>query len=199
MRLEVATVPTEEPVSLASLKLHARVEDTTDDDLIAELGVSARQRVESDTGRALCTQKWVAWLDAFPDSSSEPIYLPLPPLFAVTKISYYNTSGVLTEWGATYYQTDGDTSMVSRARVLPAYGQDWPSTRDMLNAVKIEFTCGYGVASTVPRQLRHAIKLLVGTWYEHRETLMVGTNATEIPAPASYGWIIGPFVTPKWD
>lgn len=199
MRLELVTAPTEEPVSLEALKLHARVEATTDDDLIAELGISARQRVESDTGRALCTQEWIAWLDNFPFWSSEPIYLPLPPLSVVTKISYINTSGTLVEWAAAKYQTDGDTSMVQRGRILPAYGEVWPDVRDVINSVKIEFTCGYGTAGTVPRQLRHAIKLLAGTWYEHRETLMVGTNASEIPAPASYNWMIGPFIVPKWD
>jgi uncharacterized phiE125 gp8 family phage protein len=198
MRLEVATVPTEEPVSLEALKLHARIDDTTDDDLVADLGIAARQRVESDTGRALCTQKWVAWLDSFPFWSSEPIYLPLPPLTAVTKISYIDTNGTLVVWGATKYQTDGDTSMVQRGRILPAYGESWPDIRDVINAVKIEFTCGYGAATEVPRQLKHAIKMLVGTWYEHRETLIVGVAASEIPAPAAYGWVIGPFIVPKW-
>jgi uncharacterized phiE125 gp8 family phage protein len=198
MRLELAVEPTEEPVSLAALKLHARVEDTTDDDLISELGIAARKRVESDTGRALCTQEWIAWLDSFPAYSNDPIYLPLPPLATVDKITYTNTSGVSTEWVAGKFQSDGDTSMVQRARLLPAYGEVWPDTRDILNAVKIEFTCGYGAAGSVPQSLRHAIKLLVGTWYEHRETLMVGTNVTEIPAPAAYGWIIGPYIVPKW-
>ncbi len=36
-----------------------------------------------------------------------------------------------------------------RARVTPAYGKYWPITRCQMNAVEVQFVCGYGDATTV--------------------------------------------------
>lgn len=183
------TGPTEEPVPLEDLKAHCRVEITDDDDLIVALGVAAREKIELDTGRALCTQTWILYGSAFPSSSTRPINLDHPPLQSAT-ITYTDTAGTAATWAVAEYQVD--TASVP-GRILPAYGYSYPTAYDSFNSVAIEFICGYGAAYDVPAMLKHAIKMLVGTWYEHREMIVIGTIATDIPAPVAYESLIYPY------
>jgi uncharacterized phiE125 gp8 family phage protein len=182
-------------VSLEDLKAHLRVEETADDDLIIALGKTARAKIERDTGRVLCTQELILYLDAFPTSDSEPIYVRRPPVVTVDKIEYVDENGTGATWEASLYQTDVASSP---ARILPAYGCTYPSAREQLNAVSIELTCGYGDAHDVPEELRHALKMLVATWYEHREEVITGTIVSSMPAPIAYQHLIAPFWVPSF-
>jgi len=184
------TGPTEEPVPLEDLKAHCRVEITDDDDLIFALGVAAREKIELDTGRALCTQTWILYGSGFPVSGTIAIQLSHPPLQSAT-ITYTTTSGVAsTTWSATEYQVD---TASQPGRIMPAYGYSYPTAYDSYNSVAIEFVCGYGASYDVPAMLKHALKMLVGTWYEHREMIVIGTIATDIPAPVAYESLIYPY------
>jgi uncharacterized phiE125 gp8 family phage protein len=189
MSYTLSVGPTEEPVALEDLKRHCRVEITEDDDLIVSLGLAAREKVELDTGRALCSQTWIYYSNTFPTCDTTPIELDHPPLQSCT-IAYTNTSGVGATWTAGLYQVD--TSTIP-GRILPAYGQSYPTARDVPQSVAVTFLCGYGQAHDVPAQLCHAIKMLVGTWYEYRETIASGGNVTSIPAPAAYEALIYPY------
>lgn len=183
----LTTAPGTEPVDLDDLKAHCHVDTDDDDDYITELGILARQKVEEDTGRCLLEQTWTLYLDEFP-SSDLPIMLQRATITAVNSITYTDTDGV------SQTITDAQTDLYSiPARVMPAYEDDWPSTREIPNAVAIEFDAGYALAADIPMALIHAIKLLVGTWYEHRETLIVGVNASQIPAPVAYDRVIYPY------
>ena len=43
-------------------------------------------------------------------------------------------------------------------------------TQNREDAIKIEYTIGYGdAASDVPDTIRHALMMLIGHWYDHRE------------------------------
>jgi len=66
MSLTLNTPPAAEPVTLADAKAHLKVDSTDDDALIASLITAARARAEWHTGRALVTQSWTLWLDAWP-------------------------------------------------------------------------------------------------------------------------------------
>ena len=59
----------------------------------------------------------------------------------------------------------------------------WPSVvnRDA-GAIQITFTVGYGASGTaVPMAIRHAIKMLVGHWHDHREPAGECASATVMP------------------
>jgi hypothetical protein len=47
--------------------------------------------------------------------------------------------------------------------------------------VIVKFDCGYGGQSAVPATLKEAMKLLIGTWYENRESVVVGTIVAKLP------------------
>lgn len=170
--------PTAEPVSLAEAKNHLRVDTdlTADDSLIGVLIQAARERVESWLGQALITQTWQLTLDAFPVWELE---LPRPPLIAVSSVQYVDGNGTTQTLSSTLYRVD---SASRPARIEPAYGQIWPSTRDVSNAAIVTYTAGYGAAgSAVPAAIRQAMLLAIGHWYRNREEVVTGTIATKLP------------------
>jgi len=59
-------------------------------------------------------------------------------------------------------------------RIGPKSGFNWPVTQDRADAIRIEYTAGYGATSaSVPETLRHAMMLLIGHWYDNRENTMM--------------------------
>jgi hypothetical protein len=84
-------------------------------------------------------------------------------------IRYYGTDN--TEYamsGADYLADDKSEP----GRVVLAYGCQWPSTSlRTANAVCITFTAGYSSVSDIPQVVKQAILLLVGHYYEHRESV----------------------------
>lgn len=166
---KVSTEPTNPPVSTAEAKAHLRVTHSDDDTYIDGLVKAARRVTERSSGRALITQTIDTYLDRFP---STPIYLPRSPVSAVTHVKYYDTSDTLqTLVVDTDYQVD---LLDEPVRIVPAYGTTWPTTRDRLSAVQIQSVHGYGAAaSNVNEDLVHAVKLLLGHWYEHREPVTI--------------------------
>ena len=59
--------------------------------------------------------------------------------------------------------------------------ESWASK---INAVTIEFTAGYGNASAVPQDIKHAMLLLIGEMYENREESVTGTIVSAMPTTA---------------
>ena len=176
--LALAVAASEEPVTVAEAKAQARVDISTDDALITGLIVAARQLVEETTWRALVTQRWDLYLDAWPDGDT--ILLPRPPLRSIVTFEYTNDAGAATAVPAADYLVDA-VSEPGRLRLKAS--ASWPSaTLREINGVHIRFEAGYGVASAVPQRYKQAVLLLVSTWYENRETLSVsGAMPKEMP------------------
>jgi hypothetical protein len=57
-------------------------------------------------------------------------------------------------------------------RLIPLYGQTWPLTRHVPNAVQIYFTAGYGNdAADAPAALKVAVMMAAGVCYQNREAV----------------------------
>jgi hypothetical protein len=69
------------------------------------------------------------------------------------------------------------------ARILTAFGQVWPTTRQQINAVQITFTCGYGAATAVPSGLKHWILMRLATLYANREAVAILSRGKVDPLP----------------
>ena len=176
MTLKLITAPATEPVSLADAKLHLRVDGSDEDDLITALIQASREAAEHQLGRALITQEWERVLDAFPPAEIE---LGMPPVTGITSVTYIDTAEVSTVMDAADYSLDADRLP---GWLLPAYGEDWPSTLDTPNAVRVRFVCGYGAsASDVPAAIVAWIKIRIGTLYKHREQIAVGVSVSDLP------------------
>lgn len=178
-RVRVVEAPDEEPVSLARAKAHLRVDIDDDDDLIAAQISAARAMAENFLHRALVTQTRELVLDCFPVSS---IPLLFPPIGEVESIIYTDGAGAEITLDDARYQVD---AFSSPGRIWPAYGYTWPSTRLLsLNNVKVRYTCGYGAAADVPPDIVAAILLTLGSLYENREDVVVGTTSAKLPLSA---------------
>lgn len=177
MNLVLTTAPAEEPVSLTELKAHLRVDYDTDDTYLTALGTMARQTVEEWQRRSYVDTTWTLWLDDWPKGAE--IVLPRGPLSSVTSITYYDTADASTVWALSNVVVDDASPL---GRVVLRDGVSWPSTTlRAAKAVAVEFVAGYGAAADVPESFKHLVKLAVSNWYEHREPVVVGTIATELP------------------
>lgn len=166
MSLRLITPPTVEPVSLAEAKLSARVTHADEDAWFSEIAIpSAREEVEHQLGRALIHQTWELTLDAFP---AEFIRLDYPPLASVTVLQYVDPDGNLQTWPTPKYYVD---TSIEPGQVLPAYGQEWPETRDQANAMILRYVAGYGAdAAAVPAAIRNWMLVTIGTAYKVKES-----------------------------
>lgn len=195
--LKVITSATSEPLSLEEAKLHLKVETDADDSLISSLITAARETAEIFTGRALASQVLEYILDGFP-VESDVIYLPRPPLEEVGSIKYKDYQGAETEWDPENYLVDSDSMP---ARITLAYGKYFPEyTPYPAAAVRIRYTAGYRSGGPdslkIPEEIKQALKLLIGHFYENRESVVVGTVANKVPFSAEA--LLYPFRVSWW-
>jgi uncharacterized phiE125 gp8 family phage protein len=171
--LRVSVPPTVEPVSVAELKEHARIDHGHEDARLASLITTARLMVEKDTRRKLCTQTVILSLDYLP-SYIVPDILPIQ---SISGITYYDGNNALQTLAASTYEADLYAEPVI---IRPAFGQTWPTTYDRFGAVLVTMVAGYGAASAVPEDAKQAILLLASHWVENRESVLTGTISKEI-------------------
>ena len=145
---------------------------TAEDDLLTALIQASREHVEDITRRALLSQTWYYYLDAFPDDDF--IKLPLGNLQSITSIKYFDSDGDTTTMVAlTDYlvETNGD----GIGRVVLPYGVSWPSfTPYPSNPIMIEYVCGWTAANLIPAKIRAAVKLILSDLWENREGQVLG-------------------------
>lgn len=146
------TPPSEYPVTIREVMDH--LNNTNDDDTpkIARAIRTATQTIEIFTGRRLITQTREHYFDRFCDIME----LPDPPLQSVESIKYIDHGGVLQTLPETVYTVDTKSTI---GRVLRAYDQSWPSTRNIPQAITIRYVAGYGSAEHVPDRFKDAILL----------------------------------------
>ena len=175
--------PAAEPVALADVMLHARIDATADESLITNLITGARQWVEQYTARALINQTWQMWIDMWPlveekwwdgvrqgpitglDRVSY-ISLPRPPLVSVSSVLKFDNSDNATTWPTSNYYVD---TARQPGRLALRMGAVWPMPTRLTNGIMIEYVAGYGSdGTTVPEPIKTAIRQLVAHWYEHR-------------------------------
>jgi len=135
MTLDVIGAPTGYPLALGAVKDHLRVDGQAEDDYITGLMAGAASYAEGFIWRALLTRPLDLVLDAFP----AVIRPPLPPLRSVTSITYIDTAGASQTLAASKYQVD---AKAEPARIKPAYGEVWPGTRAVYNAVTVRYEAG---------------------------------------------------------
>lgn len=190
MTYKLVSPPVEEPITLAEAKLHLRETGTDQDAFITSLILTARQHVESVTNRVLMLQTWDLFLDEFVEHwYDQELTIDKLPFQSVVHIKYTDSQGVLQTMEASDYQVDSNSEP---ARIMPAYGEFWPSTQKILNAVNVRFIAGYDTAADVPDPIKHAMKLLVGHLFENREAIIVGTIVAE--PPMAVPSLLGPYV-----
>ena len=129
MALELKTPPAGEPLSLAEAQVYLKTSDPAEDAWITSAIQAVREQCEAFTRRALMTQTWVLWRDAFPPPSFaglNEIELPFPPLVSVTHLRTWDAGGTGTVFDSGNYLVD--TASTPGARSSTATG---PATGEM--------------------------------------------------------------------
>jgi uncharacterized phiE125 gp8 family phage protein len=187
------TAPTAEVVSLELAKSHLVLEHDDDDTLLEQIIAAATKHAESYLNRVVPLQTWEALFPAFPSNVSEP---PLP-YFELTKghiadpatvaIEYLDEDGAEQTLDASTYLVDDVTVP---GRVLLAPDEEWPSTQERWDAVRVTYEAGWDEGD-VPEPIIQAILLLVSQLYEHRTPEVVGTIVS--PVRFSFEALLSPF------
>jgi uncharacterized phiE125 gp8 family phage protein len=172
-------------MTLDEAKAHLRVDSTDSDDLITALIGAAQAAIEGPRGIgvALLTQVWELRLDGWPVYE---IRIPLGPASLVNSIKYRDLANVQQTLDPAQYVYDlaYDPLVIRRS-----YGAYWPPALPQPGAVVINFNCGFGDdASAIPLDLKQAMLLLVGHFYEHREAVVGVDNrdsSAELPLGVS--------------
>lgn len=182
MTLVLITPPAVEPVTLAEAKAHLNVTGADDDTLLARLIAAATGRFDGRDGLCgpLINQTWRATSDGFPRGRLE---LPLPPVSAVTTVTYRDADGVTQTLASDGYGVYGLNSLAG-AYLEPVL--EWPATDGRPESVAVTFVAGYGAtAAAAPEPIRQAILATVATLYAQREDAYVGQAASiNVPAVA---------------
>jgi len=167
--------PAVEPLSITEANTHLHV--SGQDTYVTALISVARRSIERYLKRTLITTTYTAYADKW-----EGVFtLPLPTLQSVESVKYYNNEGVLTTLSENenYWVVNTDDP----GQIVKKYDVTYPELQDgRPDAIEIAYTAGYGdAASDVPEDIRHAMKLLIGNYYEQRSDIVVGSNAGRIP------------------
>lgn len=163
--------PTEDPVAVADARLHLRVDGDEDNGWIQRAIRAAREYCEETQQRAYASRRFRLSLERWP--CGRTIYLPRPPLQAVEAVSYTRADGTVETLDPTLYVVDAASEPGAIHLALDA---SWP-TEQLAPGMPIcvEFLAGCGTVEDVPERVKQAILLLVGHWYENRETVLVGS------------------------
>jgi len=170
--LRVVTPAVGPAVPLAELRAHLRIDDAGEDAVLAAYEKAAVELVERMTQRRIGAQtlEWVlpAWRGVF--------RFPVAPVGAVEWIRYVDALGVVQTVDADAYFVipSGETSAVCLR-----CGHHWPCLGEAAEPVTIRFAAGGPPSAS----LAHAIKLLVGHWYDRREATAAagGSGITDLP------------------
>lgn len=176
--------PAAEPVTLADVKAHLRLDRDSEDDLLGGLIRAAREEIERSAGLALIEQKWRLALDEWPREGC--VAIPLHPVREILSVTAYGSEGEASLIDPSACQAD----LASRPARLHLEGP--PGALRAMNGIEIDFAAGFGEAATdVPDLLRRAIVLLVAHWYEFRSGF--GPADQPVSYPAGYERMIAPY------
>lgn len=183
--------PTYKPVTLAQTQSHLRLFTENgshpEDDLIQVYIDAATGAAEDYLQRYLAQRQLRLKRDDFPTENMDGvtmITLPVYPVISVDAISYVDLAG--NTQTLTGYEVDS-ASVPARIRIVEP-----PDVKDGLSNLTIDVTVGYGSltsppsADLIPSVIKHAILLMVGQMYEHRENVVVGQTANQVPAAFEY-------------
>lgn len=197
LRPNMATLvmaPGGEPLTLAEVKLHLRIDANDEDSLIDSLITAARVAVEERCRIALLPQTWRESFDRFPLGAGY-FQLGRPPFIQVNSIKYIDMAGVEQTLTAGAYEIV-TTGML--AQVHHAFGVNWPIARQKPSSVTVEWQAGYADSTKVPADIKAWMKIMIGTLYENREAVIKGqTSASSFSARGFADGLLDPYRVPE--
>lgn len=133
----ITTEPVCEPVTVADLRTHLRLDTTDQDDMLAGIIAACRKFAEDYQHRTIITTSYQQYLENWP-CVIEPVR---PPLISVESVKYIDTAGTEQTLAADQYRVD---TASAPGRITRAYSVTYPTLQGVSNQVEINFTAGYG-------------------------------------------------------
>lgn len=169
-------------LTLTRAKLHLKLAITeedaaayTDEDVIIQgLIDAAYQYAEHYTQAVLATRSKTLVLDAFPAGAGK-IELPWTPVAAIDALDYITPEGIEQSLEAEALRLDTRGIYPTLA---PQWGSQWPRTTGEPECITITATAG---DEETPPDVQVALLLLIGHWYENRESVVIGTISSAVP------------------
>ncbi|WP_322528983.1 head-tail connector protein [Salinicola sp. LHM] len=163
-------------LTLAEVKTQRRIDadDTGEDALLEQLIAAAYRYAEAHTQTAIRPRSETVVLDGFPPLD-HAIELPWHPVQTIDALDYVTPTGdsQSLDEQALRLDTRGDPH-----RLYPRWGDRWPATIAEPESVTITATVGY---EQTPEDIKIALLLLIGHWYENRESVVVNGSSSEVP------------------
>ena len=176
--VELTTYGVTEPVTLAEAKEYARIDGSSEDSLITSLITMARTHCESYIGKCIVLKTVTIDSFTFPYQFQMP-YGPLTNILNISKCVTIDQNGVETPLN---YQVNA--GLFPKLFILGG-AQSYK--------FKLIYTAGF---TTVPEDIKLAIKMLVNTLYERREDVIVGTIVADFPLGVKA--LLMPYKTYNW-
>ncbi|MGM8931392.1 head-tail connector protein [Salinicola halophyticus] len=163
-------------LTLTDVKLQRRIDedDTTEDVLLQRFIDAAYRYAEAHTQTAIRQRTETVVIDGFP-SRDHAIVLPWYPVQSIESLEYVAPSGDSQPLDEHGLRLDTRTDP---HRIYPRWGDYWPATIAEPECVTIIASVGY---EKTPEDIELALLLLIGHWYENRESVVIGTITAEVP------------------
>lgn len=160
----------------AKRQLRIEPEDIDGDAHVQDLIASAHRHVEKLLGYPILrqTRQTHAW--GFPTGG---LWLGGGDNLTVAAdaVKYFDSDGVQQ----TLPTTDWLLDAVSDPAVLRcAPGKSWPTTQARPGAVTVDWVAGWTNAASVPADIVHAMRLVIGHWDQNREAVVIGVTSSEV-------------------
>lgn len=180
LKFKITTEPTatQEPLTNSEAMQQCRLTNSdlsADENLAAELTrliVAARKYAENATGKSLAEKTVTAVCDSFP--ANGVIELPVNPIKELVSLTYKKADG----------STSDITSLVivddfsNPSRLVLKVSSSWPTdTLYEVNPIVIIYKAG----ETPGGNIKAAMLLMIGHWFDHREEVVIGQESFSIP------------------
>ena len=187
-------------VTVDEMRAHSIIYHNADDAWLQSALDAAQEYAENHIDRAVQLTRWRLYFDQWPRVD---ICLPRGPIRAIEAVRYIDIDGAEQMLMPDQFHTSANST---DGRVRFKSGLPSLKDNDGLSQVHVQFITGYGQyiptagyphafplvyqsatpsAYEVPKVLRQAMQMLVGFWYENRETVAVGTITSDMPHAAT--------------
>ena len=164
-------------VSMAEIKSHLRVDFTAADSQIRDFVASAQEYFQEYCNISLAERVLIYRVQGFyhkRGSFSNGFWLPYPPIVSIEAVTRRDSDGNATNLTTSIDYNTRDQHSGDKSLVIENLME--------MEEYEIEYRAGYGDVANIPQRMKQAIKLLVGSWYNAREHLMLtGAVPKEIP------------------
>ncbi len=171
-------------ISVNDAKDHLRVDLNDDDAYIQSLIDISVAMIEQYTRRFYRAADYKVHLDQFP---YDYIDLQFGGINEFTGIRYNDAAGTEVILPSADYDVD---LKHEPARIYIAKSKTWPTTENAPNSVTISFSAGSENTDNIEKPLVHAMKLLIGHFYENRQTV---SDRVHYKMPMAIEYLINPY------